>query len=132
MNPKENRYTKDHEWVCVEGPDKGKIGLTNYAQSQMGDLVYFSFPQPGATVQQFNKIGEMESVKAVADFFSPASGKVLKVNQAALDEPKIVNDDPYVKGWLLLLKLSDTAEMSKLMSSDEYDSLIKKLSEEKA
>lgn len=132
MTPKENRCSKDHEWICVEGPDKGKVGLTDYAQSQLGDLVYFSFPQPGTVVQQFNKIGEMESVKAVADFFSPVSGKVLEVNQAAMDEPKIVNEDPYGKGWLLLLELSDTAELAKLMSSDEYNSLTKKLSEEGA
>ena len=132
MNPKKNRYSKDHEWICVEGSDTGSVGLTNYAQNQLGDLVYFDLPEPGTEVQQFNKIGEIESVKAVSDFTSPVSGKVLEVNQAAIDEPKIVNEDPYGKGWLLSLELSDISELSALMSSDEYDSLTKQLCEENA
>ena len=127
MNPGENKYTNDHEWICVEGEGKAKIGLTDYSQSQLGDLVYLDLPLPGTSVKQFERIGEIEAVKAVSDLFSPASGKVLKVNQAVVDAPNIVNDDPYGEGWLVMLELDNTGELEVLMTSREYDALVERL-----
>ena len=121
MNPKEYKYTKDHEWLCPEPGNRGKMGLANYAQTQLGDIVFLDLPQAGTQVDQFKKIGEVESVKAVSDLFSPASGKVLEINQNAVDEPKLVNEDPYGAGWLVRLELSDPSELDALMNSDEYD-----------
>jgi glycine cleavage system H protein len=121
MNPKEYKYTKDHEWLCPEPGNKGRMGLANYAQTQLGDIVFLDLPQSGTQVAQFKKIGEVESVKAVSDLFSPASGKVLEINQSAVDEPKLVNEDPYGAGWLVRLELSDPSELDVLMNSDGYD-----------
>jgi len=130
MNPKEYKYTKEHEWICPESGNKGKIGITNFAQSHLGDIVFLDLPSPGTQVKQFEKIGEVESVKAVSEFFAPASGKVLEVNQAAIDEPKLVNEEPYGTGWMVRLELSDTAELDALMNSDEYDKFEAKAQEE--
>lgn len=121
MNPNEYKYTKDHEWLCPEPGNKGRMGLANYAQTQLGDIVFLDLPQSGTQVAQFKKIGEVESVKAVSDLFSPASGKVLEINQSAVDEPKLVNEDPYGAGWLVRLELSHPSELDVLMNSDEYD-----------
>ncbi len=121
MGAKDYKYSQEHEWVCTAGEDKGKVGLTDYAQSQLGDIVYFDLPSPGTQVAQFQKMGEVEAVKAVSDIFSPASGKVLEVNQAVRDEPGLVNKDPYGAGWLVRLELRQPSEVDTLMSSDEYD-----------
>jgi len=121
MNPKEYKYTKDHEWLCPEPGNKGKMGLANYAQTQLGDIVFLDLPAPGTQVEQFKKMGEVESVKAVSDLFSPAGGKVLEINQSAVDEPKLVNEDPYGAGWLVRLELSDPSELDALMNIDKYD-----------
>ena len=130
MNPKEYKYTKEHEWICPEPGDKGKMGLTDYAQTQLGDMVFLDLPAPGTDVEQSKKIGEVESVKAVSDIFAPASGQVLEINQTAVDEPKLVNEDPYGDGWLVRLELSKPSELDALMDSDEYDKLVAKLCEE--
>jgi glycine cleavage system H protein len=111
----------------VKGENTGKIGLTDYAQSQLGDLVYLDLPGVGTEVEQFKKIGEIESVKAVSDFFTPASGKVVEINQAAIESPNLVNEEPYTIGWLLLLELKDNTELDKLMTSEDYDRLVEKL-----
>lgn len=132
MNPKEYKYTQEHEWIHFQSSGKGKIGLTDYAQTQLGDLVYLDFPEPGTEVTQFKKMGEIESVKAVADFFAPASGKVLEVNQGAIDDPAVVNQDPYGEGWLVELELNNPSEMDALMDSDQYDELVAKLEAEAA
>jgi len=124
MNPKEYKYTQEHEWICPESGGKGKVGITDYAQSQLGDIVFLDLPTSGTQVEQFGKMGEIETVKAVADLFSPASGRVLEINQAAIDEPKLVNEDPYGAGWLVRLELSQPAELEALMNSDEYDKLV--------
>ena len=121
MNPKEYKYTKEHEWISPEPGNKAKIGITNFAQSHLGDIVFLDLPSPGTQVKQSEKIGEVESVKAVSEFFTPASGKVLEVNQAAIDEPKLVNEEPYGAGWMVRLELSDATELDALMNSDEYD-----------
>ncbi|MBA7609069.1 Glycine cleavage system H protein [subsurface metagenome] len=132
MNPKEYKYTQEHEWICLESENKGKIGLTDYAQSQLGDIVFLDLPTPGTQVEQFKKMGEIESVKAVSDLFSPASGRVLEVNQAAIDEPQLANQDPYGAGWLVRLELSQPSELDALMLSDEYDKFVAELSEEES
>lgn len=132
MNPKEYKYTEEHEWLCLESEKKGKMGLANYAQSQLGDIVFLDLPSPVTQVAQFKKMGEVESVKAVSDLFSPASGKILEVNQKAVDEPRLVNEDPYGAGWLVRLELSNPSELDALMNSDEYDKYEAELSEEDA
>ena len=130
MNPKEYKYTPEHEWICPEPGDKGRIGITDYAQSQLGDIVFLDLPALGTQVEQSQKIGEIESVKAVSELFTPASGKVLEVNQLAIDEPQMVNEDPYRAGWLVRLELRKPSELDALMNSDEYDELEARLREE--
>jgi len=127
MNPKEYKYTKEHEWICPESESKGKIGLTDYAQSQLGDIVFLDLPTPGTQVEQFKKMGEVESVKAVSDFFAPVSGQVLEVNQTVIDEPQRVNEDPYGAGWLVRLEMSNSAGLDALMNSEEYDKFVAEL-----
>jgi len=130
VNPKDYKYTKDHEWIHLESEKEGKIGLADYAQSHLGDLVFFDLPALGTQVEQFKKMGEVESVKAVSDIFSPASGKVLEVNQAAIDEPMLLNQEPYGDGWLVRLKLSKPSELDNLMNGDEYDKFVAELAKE--
>jgi len=130
MNPKEYKYTKEHEWICPEAGGKAKVGITDYAQSQLGDIVFLDLPAPGTRLTQFKKMGEIEAVKAVSDLFSPASGQVLEINQAAIDNPRLVNEDPYGAGWLVRLKLSQPAELEALMGSDEYDKFVAGLGKE--
>jgi len=132
MNPLEYKYTPEHEWICPASKDKGKVGLADYAQSQLGDIVFLDLPAPGTQVKQGKKMGEVESVKAVSDIFAPVSGQVLEVNQTVIDEPGLVNKDPYGAGWLLRLELSKPPELDALMDSDEYDKLIAQLSEEES
>jgi len=130
MNPKECKYTSEHEWILPEAGGTGKVGVTDYAQSQLGDVVFFDLPTPGTQVEQFGKMGEIETVKAVSDLSSPVSGQVLEINQAVIDEPKLVNEDPYGAGWLVRLELSQPSELDALMNSDEYDKLVAGLGEE--
>lgn len=130
MNPKEYKYTQEHEWICPEPGGKGNTGLTDYAQSQLGDIVYLDLPPQGTQVEQFKKMGELESVKAVSDIFSPVSGRVLEVNQTAIEDPALVNQDPYGAGWLVRLELNKPSELDDLMDSDKYDEFVAKLSEE--
>ena len=127
MNPREYKYTQEHEWICPAPGDKGKMGLTDYAQSHLGDIVFLDLPAPGTQVEQFKKMGEIESVKAVSDLFAPVSGQVLEINQTAIDEPKLVNQDPYGDGWLVRLELSKPSELDALMNSDKYDEFVAEL-----
>ncbi len=130
MNPKEYKYTPEHEWICPESGDKGKIGITDYAQSQLGDIVFLDLPAPGTQMEKSQKIGEIESLKAVSGLLAPVSGQVLEINQTAIDEPNLVNEDPYGAGWLVRLELSQSSELEALMNSDEYDKFEAKLSQE--
>lgn len=130
MNPKENRYTQEHEWIWPQPNGQAKIGITDYAQSQLGDIVFLDLPEPGTEVSQSSKIGEIESVKAVSELYSPASGIVLEVNQEAIEAPGLVNEDAYGRGWLILIEMSNNAELEKLMNSDEYDGVVAALIEE--
>ena len=122
-NPSDLRYSKEHEWVRVE-EGVGTVGITDYAQDQLGDIVYLDLPKVGTQVGQLAKLGEIESVKAVSDLFSPVSGEVTEVNQEAVDAPELVNRDPYGAGWLIRLRLSDPAELEGLLSVEEYEKLL--------
>lgn len=130
MNPKEYKYTKEHEWVRPESGNRCKVGITSYAQHQLGDIVFLELPAPETQVKQFEKMGEIESVKAVSDLFSPVTGKVLETNGAAIDKPELVNEDPYGKGWLARIELGRISEVDSLMNSDEYDRLVAGLGEQ--
>ena len=127
--PTELRYTKDHEWVRAEG-DIGTVGVTDYAQDQLGDIVYLDLPAAGATLVQTGNMGEIESVKAVSDLYAPVSGEVLEINQATVDEPEAVNKEPYGKGWLIKMRLSDATELEGLLTNEAYDELITREMEE--
>jgi glycine cleavage system H protein len=122
-NPADLRYSKEHEWVRVEG-DVGTMGITDYAQDQLGDVVYLDLPKVGTQVRQSAKLGEVESVKAVSDLFSPVSGEVVELNQEAVDAPELVNRDPYGAGWLIKVRLSDPAEIEGLLSLEKYEELL--------
>jgi glycine cleavage system H protein len=122
-------YSSEHEWVRVDG-DSATIGVTDYAQDQLGDIVYLDLPAAGATLTQFGKMGEIESVKAVSDLYAPVGGEVVEVNQEAVDSPELVNNDAYGRGWLVKLRLSDPSELDKLLSAEAYDELITKEMEE--
>jgi glycine cleavage system H protein len=121
--PTDRRYTKEHEWVRVDD-GVGTVGVTDYAQDQLGDIVYLDLPAPGTPVKQFEKLGEIESVKAVSDLYSPVSGEVVDVNEAVADHPELVNESPYVDGWLVRVRLADPAELEALLTADQYDALI--------
>ncbi len=124
MNPTDRKYSKEHEWVKREDGTTGVVGITHYAQDQLGDVVFLDLPSPGARLEQFGKFGEIESVKAVNDLFSPVSGELLETNQEAADSPEMVNDDPYGKGWLLRVNLSDPSELEGLLTAGEYENLL--------
>ncbi len=121
--PPELRYSKEHEWVRVEG-DIATVGITDHAQEQLGDLVYLDLPKVGTAVHQFEKLGEIESVKAVSDLFSPVSGEVTERNEEAVKAPELVNQDPYGRGWLVRLSLSDASEVDKLLTAEQYEELV--------
>ena len=123
MNPDDRRYTKEHDWVKVEGDGKARIGITAYAVEELGDVVYFELPNAGESVSQAQKFGEVESVKAVSDLFAPVSGEILEVNPELSNRPEAVNEDPWEKGWLLVVRLQDDAELGGTMSAQEYSDL---------
>jgi glycine cleavage system H protein len=116
-------FSKDHEWVKLDG-DVATVGITDYAQSSLGDIVYVELPRVGATLTQFGGIGVVESVKAVSDIFTPLGGEVLETNPALEADPALVNREPFDGGWFYKLKLGDDAEKSNLMSGADYDKLI--------
>ena len=126
MNPTENKYTKDHEWVRLEG-DVAVIGITDYAQSELGDVVFVELPAPGAEVKQGETFGVVESVKAASDLYAPVSGTVLEANAALQDAPEQVNAEPFGSGWMLKVRPSDTGELATLMDAAAYDEHVKSL-----
>ena len=121
--PTDRRYTKEHEWVRLDD-GVGTVGLTDYAQDQLGDIVYVQMPAPGTAVKQFDKLGEVESVKAVSDLYAPVSGEVVDVNEGVDDHPELVNESPYEEGWLVRLRLADPAELDALLTAEQYDTLV--------
>ncbi len=127
--PADLRYSKEHEWVRVKN-GAATVGITDYAQDQLGDIVYLDLPAAGAKLTQYEKMGEIESVKAVSDLFTPVNGEVVEVNQAAVDAPEVVNSEPYGAGWLIKVRLADASEVESLLSPEAYDELIVREMEE--
>ena len=120
-------YTKEHEWIRIEG-DKCRVGVTDYAQDSLHEIVYVELPKVGVKVAQMQSLGTVESVKAVADVYSPISGLVLEVNNELSDAPELVNKSPYEKGWITIIKPDDIKkELSSLMKPDAYRDLVKKI-----
>jgi glycine cleavage system H protein len=117
--PETYRYTKEHEWVSVEG-DTGTVGITDYAQHELGDIVYVDLPKPGAAVSKGKTFGSVESVKAVSDIYSPLTGEVLESNDLLSESPEKLNADPHGDAWLIRVKLADASEIKDLMSAAEY------------
>jgi glycine cleavage system H protein len=122
--PEDSRYAKSHEYVHVEG-DIGTIGITEYAQKELGDVVFVELPQVGAQLELGDELGSIESVKAVSELFSPVSGEVIEVNEALADKPELVNTDPYGDGWMVRIRLSARDEVDELMSAEEYEDYTK-------
>ncbi|HUP53874.1 MAG TPA: glycine cleavage system protein GcvH [Methylomirabilota bacterium] len=123
MVPSELRYTKDHEWVRIDG-DVATVGITDYAASQLGDIVFVELPEAGRALDQFAAFGVVESVKAVSDLFAPLTGTVAESNPALTSSPELVNSDPYDGGWMIRLTLTAPAEVDGLLDATAYDALI--------
>jgi glycine cleavage system H protein len=121
--PTSLKYTKDHEWALVSG-NKATIGITAFAKDQLGDVVYLELPAVGDSVERGKPFGVVESTKAVSELFSPVTGKVTKINQALVDAPEGVNDDPHEKGWMVEIELSQPSETADLLSAQQYEELI--------
>ena len=123
MIPPALRYTKDHEWISVDG-DRGRIGITAFAQEQLGDVVFVELPEVGRAFAQGEQFGSIESVKAVSDLYCPVSGEVVEVNAAAADEPEQVNQDPYGT-WLIVVRLDNPDELLSLLDAAGYGEIVK-------
>ncbi len=121
--PKDLKYTREHEWAKQEG-DRVRVGITGYAQEQLGDVVFVELPKIGAKVTAAKNFGVVESVKAVSDLFAPISGEVVEVNGELGQKPEIVNQDPYGKGWMLAVKPSSKTEWEQLLTAQQYEDLI--------
>ena len=123
MVPTDLRYTKDHEWVRVEG-DEATIGITQYAADQLGDIVFVELPATGTALDQFATFGVVESVKAVSDLFAPVGGDVTGANDELTGNPELVNSDPYGAGWMLRVRVANPDQLEELLAPDAYDALI--------
>ena len=121
--PDKLQYTKDHEWVLLNG-DSGKVGITDYAQQQLGDVVYVELPEVGTKLKQGQSFGTIESVKAVSELYSPATGEVVEVNRALKEKPEVINANPH-GSWMIVLKLADPTETGKLLDATQYANLVK-------
>jgi glycine cleavage system H protein len=123
--PEDNRYAKSHEYTHLEG-DVATIGITDYAQKELGDVVFVELPQVGSELEAGDELGSIESVKAVSELFSPVTGKVVEINEALADNPALVNTDPYGDGWMIRIHVSDATEVDELMTAEEYEEYIEK------
>ena len=126
--PEDLHYSKDHEWVRVDG-DQAIIGITDYAQNSLGDVVYVELPKAGEEFAGNEPFGSVESVKAVSEVFTPIAGSVVKINEALADEPESVNSDPYGEGWMIRLKMANPGEVDSLLTAAEYEDFTKAESE---
>jgi len=123
MVPTDLRYTKEHEWVRLDG-DLATIGITEYAAEQLGDVVFVELPDVGRALEQFGAFGVVESVKAVSDLFAPVSGEVTEANPSLAGQPELVNSEPYGAGWMVKVRLADTSQVDELLDPAAYDALI--------
>ena len=129
MYPNDYYYSQDHEWIKVEDGQIGVVGITDFAQKQLGDVVYVELPEVGTQLEFHKTLGVVESVKAVSDIYSPVSGEVVEVNQALNDNPELINEDPHGQGWIVKIKIKDESELQKLMSATEYEKYIEGIEE---
>ena len=121
--PADLRYTQDHEWIRVEG-NVATVGITDYAQNELGDIVYVEIETEGEDLDKGETFGTVEAVKPVSDLIMPVSGKVIEFNELLADEPELVNKDPYVKGWMIKIEMTDEADLEELLSADNYKKMI--------
>ncbi len=124
MYPNDLKYSSEHEWARSDDSNVVEIGITHYAQDTLGDVVFVELPEVGSQVGQFDKFGEIESVKAVSDLFSPVSGTVTEVNDALEQAPELVNSDPYGDGWIMKVELADSSELESLMDAETYEATL--------
>jgi glycine cleavage system H protein len=118
--PEDRKYTKEHEWVVATGADTVRIGITDYAQEQLGDVVFVQLPPVGESTGKGDSLGEVESTKSVSDIYAPVSGEVIAVNDALAERAELVNADPYGEGWMVELRLDDPTELDDLLDADDY------------
>jgi len=123
MYPVDLKYSVEHEWVRMAG-NIAEIGVTVFARDSLGNVVFVDLPEVGAKVEQFAKFGEIESVKTVSDLVSPISGKIIEINLEVVDNPSVINDDPYRSGWLIKVEITDPSQLDKLMDSEAYKSMV--------
>jgi glycine cleavage system H protein len=128
MLPDDRKYSKEHEWIKVDS-GRGTVGITDYAQKQLGDVVYVELPEVGAELAPMQVFGTIESVKAVSELYCPVSGEVLETNKTVVDKPELVNSDPYGEAWLLVVKIANPADLESLMSASEYQTYLDQESE---
>lgn len=120
--PDNLKYTEEHEWISLDG-DTATIGITDYAQGELGDVVFIELPNPGSQFKQMESFGTIEAVKAVSDLFAPVGGEIVSANEKLNDDPELVNKDPYGEGWMIKIKLADLSEMENLLSAEAYKKL---------
>jgi len=123
MIPADLKYTKEHEWARIED-DVITVGITEYAQGELGDIVFVELPQEGDAVEKDETFGTIEAVKAVSDLYAPLSGEVVAINEALADEPAVINSDPYGEGWMIKIRISDASQLDELLSNDDYSALL--------
>lgn len=124
MTPEDLKYSEEHEWVRLEADGSVVVGITDFAAESLGDVVFVELPEVGSKLTQFEKMGEIESVKAVSDLYSPVSGTIAERNDSVIDSPELVNDSPYDSGWMLRVNLSESAELDNLMNHAEYQAML--------
>ncbi len=124
MIPEDRKYTKEHEWVIRTGSDTVRVGITHFAQEQLGDIVFVQLPPEGETTTTGDTLGEVESTKSVSDIYSPVAGDVIAANEALDTEPELINTDPYGAGWIVELRLTDPTEYDGLLDADDYRELL--------
>ncbi|MBN2732910.1 MAG: glycine cleavage system protein GcvH [Balneolaceae bacterium] len=122
-NPTNLKYTREHEWIKDNGDGTATIGVTDFAQSELGDIVFVELEEPGFTFEKDEEFGTIEAVKTVSELYAPVSGEIVAINEQLEEEPELVNDDPYGDGWMITIELADASELDELMSADEYDQI---------
>jgi glycine cleavage system H protein len=125
MEPSNLRYHEEHEWIRIDGK-QATMGISNFAQDALGDIVFIEMPKIGATVTAGQQIGEVESTKTTSSIYTPVSGKIVKINTELKDHPEVVNADPYGKGWIAVIELSDPGQVNGLMTAEQYETFLKK------
>jgi glycine cleavage system H protein len=123
--PEELRYTEEHEWIAVKDGGRVRVGITEYAQDQLGDVVFVDLPEEGRQVSTGDPFGEVESTKSVSELFAPLEGEIVAVNHAVADSPELINSDPYGEGWLIEIQLDDPTSVDSLLEAEAYQALIK-------